>query len=59
MKTIKDILRGIDIIEVVGDLAVPVTGIQFDSRKVKAGELFVAVKGTHVEIGRASCRERV
>ena len=49
MKALKDILIGIDLLETRGDLAVFVHGIQFDSRKVEAGDLFVAVKGTHVD----------
>lgn len=57
MKSLNEILSGIEILESVGDLSVQVGGIQFDSRKVKSGDLFVAVKGTHVDghqfIGKA------
>lgn len=57
MKSLKDILAGIDILESAGDLAIQVNGIQFDSRKIKQGDLFVAVKGIHVDghqfIGKA------
>lgn len=49
MKSLRDILAGIEILESTGDLAVQINGIQFDSRKVKPGDLFVAVKGTHVD----------
>ncbi len=49
MKSLKDILAGIEILESTGDLAIQINGIQFDSRKVKPGDLFVAVKGTHVD----------
>lgn len=49
MKTLKNILAGIEILESTGDLSVAVNDIQFDSRKVKSGDLFVAVKGTHVD----------
>jgi len=49
MKSLKDILSAITILESKGDLNVKVGGVQFDSRKVKPGELFVAVKGTHVD----------
>ena len=34
-------------------------GVVLDSRKVEAGYVFIATKGERVEIGRASCRERV
>lgn len=57
MKSLEDILAGIKLLETRGDLSVQVRGIQFDSRKVEAGDLFVAVKGTHVDghqfIGKA------
>lgn len=49
MKTLKNILAGIEILESTGDLSVTVNSIQFDSRQVKSGDLFVAVKGTHVD----------
>ena len=49
MKPLKDILKGIGLLETRGDLSVQVRSIQFDSRKVEAGDLFVAVKGTHVD----------
>ena len=39
--------------------AVEAAGVTSDSRKVKRGDIFVAVPGTKSEIGRASCRERV
>jgi UDP-N-acetylmuramoyl-L-alanyl-D-glutamate--2,6-diaminopimelate ligase len=46
MMKISDILDGIDVISVTGDAAASVTAIEFDSRKVSPGSLFVAVKGT-------------
>jgi len=46
MKTLKDILTGIHHTKVVGDMALSITDIQFDSRKVKPGSVFVAVSGT-------------
>ncbi len=49
MKSLNDILAGVEILESNGDLAILINGIQFDSRKVKPGDLFVAVKGTHVD----------
>lgn len=49
MKSLKDILDGIMIREVKGDLGTEIRRIQFDSRKVEAGDLFVAVRGTHTD----------
>jgi UDP-N-acetylmuramoyl-L-alanyl-D-glutamate--2,6-diaminopimelate ligase len=49
MKPLNDLLAGIAKLEVRGDLSVAVRQIQFDSRKVEPGDLFVAVKGSHVD----------
>jgi len=49
MKPLKELLNGIELLETRGDLSLPIHGIQFDSRKVEAGDLFVAVKGSHVD----------
>ena len=45
---LKDIIKGIDT-EVHGAMTVDVKDIQFDSRKVGAGTLFVAQRGTKVD----------
>ncbi|MFA5327092.1 MAG: UDP-N-acetylmuramoyl-L-alanyl-D-glutamate--2,6-diaminopimelate ligase [Prolixibacteraceae bacterium] len=49
MNVLKDILKGIELLETRGDLSLEVQHIQFDSRQVKSGDLFVAVKGSHVD----------
>jgi UDP-N-acetylmuramoyl-L-alanyl-D-glutamate--2,6-diaminopimelate ligase len=49
MKLLKDILAGIELLEKRGELSVVVGGIQFDSRLVKPGDCFVAIKGTHTD----------
>jgi UDP-N-acetylmuramoyl-L-alanyl-D-glutamate--2,6-diaminopimelate ligase len=46
MKALKDILYKAGIEEVVGSTAVEIADICFDSRKVRKGSVFVAVKGT-------------
>ena len=42
---IEDILKGIPVISVNGKKSGDISGIVFDSRKVKKDSLFVAVKG--------------
>ncbi len=46
MAELRDILYSVRITSTSGDMNVEVRGIAFDSRKVKAGFLFVASKGT-------------
>jgi len=46
MMQLKDILKGVAVIRIVGDEATAVRAIQQDSRKVIEGDCFVAVKGT-------------
>ena len=57
MKSLKDILRNIELLEVKGTVDLFISGICFDSRRASAGNLFVAVKGTktdgHKYIGSA------
>ena len=45
MMTIDKILSGIEVVSVTGNSSVIVASIEFDSRKVTRGSLFVAVKG--------------
>jgi UDP-N-acetylmuramoyl-L-alanyl-D-glutamate--2,6-diaminopimelate ligase len=46
MAELKDILYKVSITSTSGDMNVEILGVSFDSRKVKPGFLFVAVKGT-------------
>ena len=54
---LRNLLNGLVALEVKGNMDVDVTGVNIDSRKVSAGNLFVAVKGTatdgHIYIGKA------
>jgi UDP-N-acetylmuramoyl-L-alanyl-D-glutamate--2,6-diaminopimelate ligase len=45
MKHIEEILKGIDVISVTGEKTPVISSIEFDSRKITPGSLFVAVKG--------------
>ena len=49
MKELKEILYQVRIEEVVGSTDIEIGEIQFDSRKVRDGDLFVAVKGTKMD----------
>ena len=49
MKTVKDILNGLNYELLAGDLSVRINQLHFDSRKVKPGDIFIAVGGTHVD----------
>jgi len=57
LKHLEEILNGIDIIKVIGSTELKINRIEFDSRKVVKGSLFVAVKGTqadgHEFVGKA------
>lgn len=52
-----EIIKAISVIKVSGNTDLDITGIQMDSRLIKAGQLFVAVKGTqtdgHIYIDKA------
>ena len=49
MKSLEDILTDLSISEAIGDLDVSINEIQFDSRKVKPEDCFVAVKGVQTD----------
>lgn len=46
---LRELLEGIEFVEIKGDLEIEVKGISCDSRKVKQGDLFVAIKGTETD----------
>ena len=49
MILLKDILYKVSLQATSGDMNIPIEKVQFDSREVKKGDLFVAVKGTQVD----------
>jgi UDP-N-acetylmuramoyl-L-alanyl-D-glutamate--2,6-diaminopimelate ligase len=49
VKILSHILIGAGVVRTSGNLEAPVQEIQFDSRKVKAGDLFIAVRGTQAD----------
>ena len=46
MASLQTILYGVNIHSIVGSTAIEINGLQIDSRKVKVGDCFIAVKGT-------------
>ncbi|MTI41874.1 UDP-N-acetylmuramoyl-L-alanyl-D-glutamate--2,6-diaminopimelate ligase [Fulvivirga lutimaris] len=49
MAELRDILYKVSLVSASGDMTRQITQISFDSREVKKGSLFVAVKGTQVD----------
>lgn len=49
MKELKDILYKVSLTSTIGNMEVEVSDVVFDSRKVKQGCVFVAVRGTQVD----------
>jgi UDP-N-acetylmuramoyl-L-alanyl-D-glutamate--2,6-diaminopimelate ligase len=46
MPVLQEILKDIEILQIAGDISAEVKGLEIDSRKIKAGNTFIAVKGT-------------
>lgn len=49
MKALAEILRDVNVKQIKGDSDTVISGITYDSREVKAGSLFFAIKGTRVD----------
>jgi len=49
MKTLVDLLRNVKVNMVQGACDTPISSITYDSRDVKSGSMFFAVKGTRVD----------
>ncbi|HNX96708.1 MAG TPA: UDP-N-acetylmuramoyl-L-alanyl-D-glutamate--2,6-diaminopimelate ligase [Candidatus Aminicenantes bacterium] len=52
MKTLRDLLIGLEPLASAGPLDVPISAIRFDSRQVKPGDLFVAIQGLNQDAAR-------
>lgn len=46
MKTLKDILAGVQVEKISGGTSIEINSLQLDSRKVSKGDVFFAIKGT-------------
>ncbi len=49
MWILKDLLRDINVISIQGNTSIEIANLQFDSRKVQIGSLFVATRGSAVD----------
>ena len=48
-KTLEELALLIQGAKIIGDKNISITGIEHDSRKVKAGNIFVCMEGVHVD----------
>lgn len=48
-KLLSSIVQGLELLSVTGSLDVDITGIEYDSRKIRSGNLFVAFSGLHTD----------
>ncbi len=46
---LRQLVSGLEILSSQGDLAVDVTGVEYDSRQVKPGSVFVAIRGAQAD----------
>lgn len=53
-----DLIKGIEAVSISGDAEIEITGISYDSRRVKPGHLFVAMPGEKAD-GRAFIQDAV
>lgn len=49
IKKISELLKGIEYELIQGDINIEITGIELDSRKLKEGNLFIAIKGNAMD----------
>lgn len=46
---LKELLSGLEVLDCKGDTGIEIRGIDYDSRKVRAGAVFVCIEGTKVD----------
>ena len=46
---LEKLIERLSITEIIGDSNMEVAGVEMDSRKIKSGDLFVAINGTVVD----------
>ena len=46
---LKELLKNVEVLNVLGDADIEITGVNIDSRRIEAGHLFVAIPGTQTD----------
>ena len=46
---LKELLKNVEVLNVIGDVEVDIKGVNIDSRRIDAGHLFVAIPGTQTD----------
>ena len=46
---LKELLKNVDVLNIIGDVEVDIKGVNIDSRRIEAGHLFVAIPGTQTD----------
>ena len=49
MISLKELLKGIEIQDVSGDFSIQINSFHYDSRKIRAGDVFIALKGSEFD----------
>ena len=49
MKSLSELLNGVEVVQLIGERSCPIKGLAFDSRKVLPGMLFAALPGSAVD----------
>ena len=46
---LKELLKNVEVLNMLGDDDIEITGVNIDSRRIEAGHLFVAIPGTQTD----------
>ena len=46
---LKELLKNVEVLNIIGDVEVDIKGVNIDSRRIEAGHLFVAIPGTQTD----------